>query len=189
MLTRSPITLNAPKIFDPLLSEIGTTLTANLSWLTNAYGMAEKRERIDDGRTVVFPGVYAGANEYVNMLPDEHLKNHCFFEIADGATVDQVSRTKARHGSKFGLIFWFDFQTVYPMDYDEKNIHNVVDDVLAVFRTSSFANGTLKIERYFTEGKNIYKGYTYKEAERNFLLRPYGGFKLEGEITAKIVCP
>ena len=183
----TPIVLTDPKGIDLALFEIQTKLTGatGLDWLTNAYGKAEYKKEVEGNNNVVYPAVYAGNREYLKLFPDSHLGNFCFFIIEDNEEILTQSLKNRELKSNLSLIFWFDFDTVYPFPLipDEYSVENVKDQVSTFFKQNVFINSAFEWNNNYQKGNNIYDGFTDKEIDNQFLMRPYGGFRLEGTIT------
>lgn len=178
MLNPTIQTLVNPELIDLALQEIQTNLMSSLSWLTYAYGKAERRI-YDKG--IVAPAVYVGNEEYLKLFPDEHLGCFSFFIVKDGSDF-LVDRQAIEGNAEFSLVVWFDFTKVFPDDHDQRNTRNVIKLVTDVFRTKSFRYSSVLFESVFEDGNNIYKGFSDKEIENQFLMRPFGGFRLQGKI-------
>ena len=183
-----------PQLIDIALLQLQTELTTGLSWLTAAYGKAQRLiERNTSGKRIYFPGVYAGAKEYLKVFPDSHLGNFCFFEVPDGN--ERVLWNKNHYNwltSDFGLIFWFDFRDVYPSpaDWTLHTIENVKSEVLRVLTTTTYSNLSITdITTFSEQADNIYRSYTHNEISEQFLMRPYGGFRINGTMRYKEKCP
>lgn len=170
-----------PQLIDKAFEEIRSVLTASLPWLNYAFGKAETRPIYEDGRKEIAPFVYTGGLDYKKLFPDSHLGNFSFFTIKDGHDLD-VERQAIEGDAEFSLIVWFDFRKVFPDDHERRNVRHVINLVLTVFRTSAFGYSSVKMNQVFEDGANIYKGYSDKEIDNQFLMRPYGGFRLSGKI-------
>ena len=150
--------LSCPALIDKALKGIQDHLTAKLSWLNYAFGKSEKQ--IDsDGN--VYPAIYQGFNNYINMLPDSHLGNYCFFEVEDGQDITRLSDYTVndnKYQADFNLIFWFDFREVYE-DHERKTIENVKEDVLAALIAANLYGVSLEVTQIYDRAENIYQGY------------------------------
>lgn len=176
-------TLAEPKMIDLALQEVNTMLTNELSWLNYAFGKCEKRVEEVDNRKVTFPAIHVGQNEYEPLFPDSHKGNFSFFDVPDASEGTIRGRLNTDIKAKFSLIVWFDFDKVYPVNTDQYTTRNVIAQFTELFRTKTF--NLVKFGpsmKYYEEGANIYKGYTDKEIQSQFLMRPFGGFRIEGEI-------
>lgn len=176
-------TLADAKLIDKALLPIQTSLTTKLSWLNHAFGKAQRLKEVVEGKTVIYPGVYVGGEEYLKVFPDSHIGNFTFFDIEDGEELDHKGRGNVDFSVNFGLVVWFDYRTVYQADWQQRTIENVKSEVIDALKTTLLPIGSsLRITRSWERSENIYKGYTDKEIREQFLMRPFGGFKLEGEL-------
>lgn len=161
--------------------ELQVILKGGLPWLKTAYGKAETKVFNDEKQKEVAPAIYSGGNDYQKLFPDEHLGNFSFFNTVDGRET-AFERQGSEGKADFSLIIWFDFKTVYPNTHEQRNVRHVIKQVTDLLRKSALVNSSIRIGKVFEEGKNIYKEYSDKEIETQFLMRPYGGFRLEGLI-------
>lgn len=182
MINPTPIALDQPRMIDQALQELQTVLTTGLSWLTSAYGRAYKLERNDNGRRVAYPGVPGLGTEFVDVRPDEHLGNYSFFDIPDDQDIEDLRGQQSRLTTEFGLVFFFDLRTVYGSDWETRTNENVKADVLQVLRTASTPTAAFRLTRLTDRAENVYRGYTLEEAKEQFTARPYGIFRISGEI-------
>lgn len=180
-----------PVLIDAALLEIQMLLVDKLEWLDHAFGKAKQLKEVRaDKSLVVFPSVYIGQQDYFKVFPDEGIGNFTFFDIEDGETFKQIGRKNADLRTKFGLIVWFDFRNVYPDDWQNKSVENVKAELLTVIRSNPLKSSTIKINRILDRADNVYRGYTHKEIDYQFYMRPFGGFRIEGEINylEKVKC-
>lgn len=189
ILNPSPATITTPVLLDLSLSVIQSVLEAKISWLTTAYGKAEKRERLKAEQRVIYPAIFAGGTDYLTMFPDSHLGNFSYFEIPDGQEIEWNFRRPHSFESDFGLIFWYDFRVVAPLDPTGVTNENVKAEVLGVLGGNTFPGVRVQVNKIFDRSENIYRGYTLSEIDNQFLMRPYGGFRLEGRLSYSASCP
>ncbi len=178
-------TLADATLIDKAFLEIQTSLVAKLDWLDHAFGKAQRLKKMTDGKVVIYPGVYVGQEEYLNVFPDEHIGNFTFFDMEDGEDLDHKGRGNINFTASFGLIVWFDYRKVYPNDWQQRTIENVKAEVIDALKRTLTRQSSITLTRTWERSENIYKGYTNKEVRQQFLMRPYGGFKIEGDITFK----
>ncbi len=185
-------TLVTPTLFDKAFDEIGDVLMTNLTWLANSYRQAEKIPVQREKRVTYEPHVFVGRqnykNEYLNVLPDEHLQNHCFFIIEDGQEITERKGVLGDFFGRYSIIFWWDYRTVYPTDHLQRTIENVKRDILVILAKTAFKTSSITLEKVWTEANNIYRGFETQEAKQQFLMRPYGGLRIEGQIKIKLNC-
>lgn len=180
-------TLDNAKLLDSALSEINTKLSAGLSWLDNTYTKSTRLKKKKDGRPYVYPAVYAGNNEYLDLLPDSHKGNYCFWEIDDPANYTEFDGDLAQVRTNFSLIFWFDFRDVYATDHETRTIENVKADILKVLREMGVSSSFF-ISSVAEQVDNVFAGYTTSPETDPYYMRPYGMLRFEGEIYARESC-
>jgi hypothetical protein len=203
MASINPIepTLIAPVYFDGAFRSIGDQLKTHLSWLTNNYGRAERIPTADaEGRIIHEPLIYVGREngydtDYLNLMPDERLGNHVFFQLEEGQEIDYTLSGVDRIPSTFSMIFWWDYRDIYPSDHKQRSISNVLDEIytaLAKVKTPSFT-----INRQYLEAEGIYRQYNYQgnrgqklnhQMQDQYMMRPYAGCRIEGLIIVKKNC-
>lgn len=177
MINPQPVNLSEPVLIDAVLQKVNTAF-AGLSWLSNAYGRAEKQVKVKNKKEYTYPAVNVGGKEYLTVFPDEHLKNHSFWHIEK----QQLSRDGASISAEFRLIFWYDLRTVYPDDWQTRSNENPKSEVLKLLRQNYPTPSTIELTGFQDEAKEIYAGYSDTQLQTQFLMRPYGGFALTGII-------
>ena len=196
MITNAiPAALTNPVHADLVVSQINTRLAANLAWLTTAYGIAEKREKLEQDATVQFPAIYAPSGaieEYVDLRPDAQLGNYCFWNITN-AHEDRLAGGRL-HLATYGidLTFWYDFRDIYTAtatEYQEHNNRNVMEQVVPLLNRGGFLNGNVEFTAAFERSEQIFAGYTIpEEIKTQYLMRPYGGFRISMTLRARPDC-
>lgn len=177
--------LASAKGIDAALYEIQTKIVVDLQWLNAAYGKAQRLVKMLDRGEYYYPGVYVGAKDYLPVFPDEHLGNFVFFDVQDGETEVYFNQKRAT----VGAVFWFDFTTVYN-DWELRTIENVKHDVEEFFDNVPLKISSIERGPTFERAENIYPGYSHREVQRQFLMRPYGGFRInfDFQFFTKTVC-
>lgn len=180
--------LSTPSALDLGVSQINAKLSSGLSWLTNAYGVSEKRERVDDGSPIQYPAIYGSNNEYVDLRPDSHLGNFCFWILPEyNPTFDPGGNLLSETGS-FSVVFWFDYRLVFTSGADESNnIRNVIEQIYPILIGGGFSNIAIQVQQVVTRSELIYSGYTVPaEVRDQYLMRPYGGLRIDGIFKTRI---
>lgn len=183
-----PITITTPALLDAACNAVALAMRDSLTWLDNAYGRAVKRERMQDGQRVIYPAIYAGGGEYLRLFPDEHLGNFCWMDVQDGYSVDWIARKYWRVRATAGLIVWFDLRSVYPSTYDSNTEENVKSAVLGALRSALSPALRFTVSRAWDRSENIFRGYSLSEVDNQFMMRPYGCFRLDGELVYETAC-
>jgi hypothetical protein len=184
----TPITISGPALLDKAAKAVADILDANLTWLTTAYPKADKRERMKDTQRILYPAVYCGNGEYLSMFPDDALGNFSFLDVQDGYTAEWTPRRIWQVRANAGLVVWFDMRSVYPTTYEQKTPENVKDAVMTALQKKLTPGLRFIINRVWDRTENIYRGYTLSEIDNQFAMRPYGCFRLDGELTYEYHC-
>lgn len=195
MTNPSPYPISPVKIIDAALAQLNTRLTdGSLAWLETAYGQAEKRVKEKEGKNYNYPSVYVGAHgkgDYLDLMPDEHLLGvgaYSFWDVKEPVKIDVWNQDSGQLRFDAGLVVWFDFRKVYPSDWQGRTVWNVVQDVLDVLKyKTGFASIGNELEFYYS-GESIYQRYTHNEIKRQFLMKPYGGFRIDMTIFYQGTC-
>lgn len=178
-----------PQLLDKVIGEVQDALAANLAWLDKAFGRAERVTRQGaDGRVRRLPAVWLSGNDYAEVGPDSGLGNFSFFWVDDPQRVDWEPGMGAGLEAPFSLVFWFDLRRVHGGEAprDKEGMKRQALDLLAGgFRLRS---GRLRVSRVYELAENIYRGFSLDELDNQFLMHPYGGFRLEGTIEASEAC-
>lgn len=195
------MSINAPIIpgavmLDRVLGEIQQGLADGLPWLDAAFGRAQRIVRITaDGKRLTLPNVYCGGwrghgpNDYIEVSPDSHIGNFSFFLVDDPQTLD--TDIWARHiRTPFSLVVWFDLRKVYGEETN-RNIEFLKAQVLRLLEGRdgwTLSDGRVTIGRIFEQNENIYRGFSLQEVDNQYLMHPYGGFRLEGTLEYDELC-
>lgn len=189
-------TLDSPKFLDIAINEINDKLKLKFSWLSEAFGRAERyTETSKDGNykeatgygIIEHPAIYSGNNHYIKLFPDTAIGNFSFV-ISDEFQITERKFQSINGSSDIEFIFWFDFRSVYPNNYETRNVMNVIYDVMKFFNETSFAKSDISVSSYDTRVDEIYKGFSHNEIKDQFSMRPYGCFKIKTKIYLKETC-
>lgn len=178
-----------PALLDRLIGRIQTALVENIGWLDIAYGRAERLTKIlPNGRRIKTPNVYAGGNDYREVSPDASLGNFSFFWLDDPQTVSGQPHRPITIRSPFALIVWFDYRRIYE-DAGTRNREALKRQILDVLNNDlDLRAGRVSVERIYESAENIYRGFTLDEADNQFLMHPFGGFRFEGMLEIEEGC-
>lgn len=176
-----------PVLLDKVLGQLQTALEANVSWLTHAYGKTQRIVKRIQGRDYYMPAIYTGDTEYLSMLPDARLGNFSFFDIPDAYRFPEYNRfAPNKFFTPFRLVVWFDERTIWGPGMS--NREQLKMDVLAVLGQVTLSDGGLWVEKVYERHENIYRGYSLSEVDTQYLMVPYGGFAVEGELELSEEC-
>lgn len=187
--------IDNPVMLDKVLGEIQTGLVLTLPWLDVAFGKCQRLTRNIEGRRIVTPNVYCGGwnghgpDDYIEVSPDSKIGNFSFFDIDDPQTID-VGPWARTVTAPFGLIVWFDLRRVYGVA-DNRNTEYLKAQVLRVLNGRDgwhLATGRITVARIYERAENIYRGYSLQEVDNQFLMHPFGGFRIDGTLMFDELC-
>ena len=176
-----------PALIDKTIEKIQDFLAANIGWLDHAFGRAERLVTLRDKSEWYYPGVYVGDGEYLNVLPGQGLGNRTFFIVSDPAVVDTSGRL-VYLTSTVGLVCWYDLSTIYP-DASRRNTEAVKWKLLKSLDRMMRPSGIwITISRTYDLAENIFKEYSLREVDSQYLMQPYGGVRIEMSLKYREEC-
>lgn len=174
-------------LFDRVIQSVQDAL-GDVAWLDHIFGRSERLVRMKDGRKYFTPNVYIGKDDYMSLLPDNtDLGNYCFFVMDEPQTVSVPMGIQNRVKSPFSLIVWYDLRTVGATD-DDRNTEKIKEQVLKAMRRGWIKAGNVTIERIYERAENVFNGYSLDEVDNQFLMSPFAGFRLTGEMIIDEEC-
>ena len=179
-----------PYLFDKVIEEIQHSLKANLPWLDVAYGRSERLVKTINGRRYYTPNVYVGRGEYDSLLPDDRRGCYSFFVMSEPQQVKQQVQTEVRIKAPFSLIVWADMRSVERIMHlpDERNTEYIKEAVLSVLNTTLTRRGSFDVQAIYERAENVFQGFTLDEVDNQFLMSPFAGFRLVGEMIVTNDC-
>lgn len=167
-------------LIDKAIDELSTHLMLNLPWLSNAFGKAYKLVKVIENREISYPAIYMGNNEYSSVLPNEALGNYVFFEIRDPQNISTINIGKIGLEVNVALVFWYNQSRIF----GNTNFNYTEDIKQAILTTlnmpSVITSGRFTMETLQEEPSNIFKGYSIKQIDTQYLMYPYAGLRVEG---------
>lgn len=180
IIEKIPIIQN-PQLLDKVIGDIQTGLASNIGWLDHSFGKAQKLIKDINGKKYYTPNVYAGGNEYLEVSPDAKIGNFSFFQIDDPQYMEWQPKIRGALRTYYSLIFWFDLRTI--PGAENRNTEFVKAEVLKVLNGGFWLkSGRINVSRIYEQAENIYKGYSLDEVDNQFLMHPFAGFRLYGEL-------
>lgn len=178
--------VNTPELVDLAILPVREILALKLHWLDWSFGKAITI--VGESPTYKLektPTVFAGKNEYFNVLPNDKLGNFCFFKIHDPQIVDYQRTRAGKIELQISVIFWVDTETI--AGADNRNTEAIKKQILEAFG-HPLRSGRLTIEKIYEEPENIYPGYSLDVRENQFSTHPYYSVRFEGVLTNLQLC-
>ena len=177
-----------PVMIDRVLACLQDSLVNNIGWIDYAFGRAQRLVTRIEHKDHYYPGVYIGGNEYLNVLPGQGLGNRTFFMVDDPQTIDFNQRRYNTIRSPFSLVLWYDLTTILK-DTKERNTEEIKRQILRVLTDAVLPGGSrIELARMYETAENIFKGYSLKEIDTQFLMHPFAGLRIEGTLIYREEC-
>jgi len=175
-----------PYLFDKPIQYLQDAL-GTLSWLHHIFGRSERLVQMQDGRKYFTPNVYRGNNEYISLLPDNTaLGNYCFFVLDEPQVVSVPMGIQNRLRAPFSLIVWVDMRRVE--NNDARNTEYVKEQILKTIRKAFIRHGAVELQKVYERAENVFEGYSLDEVDNQFLMQPFAGLRITGELIVDEEC-
>lgn len=178
-----------PVLFDKLINQINIALVAGLPWLSNAFGRAFTIVKKLDNGEYLEPAIYINNNDYLSVLPSDELGNYSFITIADPQEYDNsVLNSKGVLKAKGSITLWLSLETIFADSslYLSENVKLQILNIIT--KPGILSNGRITLLSIEEKAENIFKQYSIKQIDSQFLIHPYCGFKFNCEFKINEVC-
>ena len=173
-------------LFDKVIQGLQDAL-GELSWLNHIFGRSERLVKMVEGRKYYTPNVYAKNGEYISLVPDNtELGNYCFFVLDEPQVVSVPMGLQNRLKAPFALVVWVDMRTVE--NKDARNTEYVKEQLLKTIRRAWLRHGAVSVERVYQRAENVFDGYSLDEVDNQFLMQPFAGLRITGELIVDEEC-
>ena len=171
-----------PHLFDRIIQSLQDGL-GELSWMNHIFGRCERLvKEMPDGRRLYTPNVYMGREEYELLTPDNRrLGNYSFFVMEEPQTVTSPQGVFNRLRSPFSLIVWVDMREV-ERTTDTRDTERVKEDIIKAVRRAWLRHGAVTLDRVYERAENVFHGFSLDETDNQFLMAPFYGLRLTGEM-------
>ena len=170
-------------LFDKPIQAIQDAL-GSLTWLNHIFGRSERLVQMQNGRRVFTPNVYLGKNEYIPLLPDNtKLGNYCFFILDEPQVVGVSMGIQNRLHAPFSLVDMRKVET-----NDARNTEYVKETLLKTVRSAFHRHGSVELSKVYQRAENVFEGYSLDEVDNQYLMQPFAGFRITGELFVDEEC-
>lgn len=182
--------MSEPYLLDTVIAELQQGLKDNLPWLDYAFGRAQRTSKEINGRPYIFPSCFSGGIEYTDVSPSGSLGNFSFVHVEEPQEVEWQHSQLPSVTVPISLIFWYDFRRMDSVWQVERNTEAVKNDILKALSVGIYLRaGRLTLHKIYEQAENIYSDYPgVRELDNQFLMHPYGGIRIEGEIKLWAQC-
>lgn len=191
MSIKPPTIINPtnPAIVDSVLIDFNKKMLTRLDWLTGAYGKAQVLNRLDEKkRSIKYPAIYTGnGSEYISVLPKEAYGNFSFWDMQEAYEIDWIDNQMQVIEAKFGLVVWLNINQVLEAD-EKRNLESIKEEVMDCFIKNRVLNARIKLTGITEKNEEIYKGYSIKEVEQQYLMHPFAALRFNGKMRIEKLC-
>lgn len=182
MMDRVPIKTD-PRLFDVTAAQVQRALASGCPWLDHVFGLCERTTDMKENKRFNSANLYIGNQQYAQIMPCDELGNFSFMYLRDPQTLGR--RDAKLVTSPFSLIVWYNMEKM-SFPYDERNREAVKAQVLAILEQAHF--GCLTLGRIYERPENVFSDFSYDYVNNQFLMSPYAGFRIDGEMSARVPC-
>lgn len=182
----SVITIANPISLDKAIQQVQASL-GSLAWLQKVFGRARIHPRKDAKNEMRRePMVYQGKGEYYPVLANDALQSYSFFRVKGAREFDDVGNHNLAvwETANLDLIVWGNLKAI-----DSTKDYIFTDELIEDVKALLMVEPCCDIVRVWDEDmREIYKGYTLKEDQRDLILYPYFAFKIELVLKYEMSC-
>ena len=177
------VTKHNPKMFDKAVLPIQNALASAFPWLDHVIGICETLIDKKDNKPFKSANYYIGGGQYEQIMPCEELGNFSFFYLRDPQVT--MAKDKSLIKSPISLVVWYNVAEV-SSEYDERNREQIKGQILGVLDSLHLPYFT--ITKIWENPTNVFTDFSYDQAENQFLMHPFAGLRIDGEIIARLEC-
>jgi len=160
------------KGIDKKLQDIASHMT-ELTWLSYAFGLANRDVSFRDGKEFVIPTCYQDINskDALSVMPSDLYPAFSFWTKEPEAEFDENS---ARIMYQVSCIFFCDLKHIAPTNNYKLTKSKIREDILRFFRVHENAGfGQLTITSLIDDDiAQIYKGFTLSQLDNKYRMLP-----------------
>lgn len=175
------------KLFDLAFAQINVQLRYKFPWLRHAYGKAQTIVNATGTGPKRFPAIYAGGSgeHYKSMAPDCADRVFSFFIISDPQKVDNAPGRGANITARVSQVIWFNY---HDMPGDMQSIEDIKAEFISFYTKQLRVDFDLTLTEIHETAAAIYREYSIREFKDQYLMRPYGGLRLDFILKIKEPC-
>lgn len=182
-----------PQIVNPVLEakvaqDFQNIFKNNLTWLENSYALVRTGVHgLSEQKEWRYPQVYAGLSgkpaEYYDLQPNDKLRSFSFIDIEGPYDFDPVEESVTFDMS---ATFWVNLAKIDGRNYDYTS--ELISNVLRYMRKNQIYDSRIKDIRVEKRPELIFNKYSFEQKATQFLMYPYGAFKIFFKITDDADC-
>lgn len=173
MSSKTPTTSIAGlKGIDKRLQDVASHM-GDLTWLSYAFGLANRDVSYKDGKEFIFPSAYQDINakDPISMMPSDLYAAFSFWTKEPESEFDENA---SRMMYQVSCIFFCDLRKIAPTNNFKLTKSKIREDILRFFRTHENAGfGQLTITSLIDDDiTGVYKGFTLSQIDNKYRMLP-----------------
>jgi hypothetical protein len=149
-----------------IASHMPSTATGGLSWLTHAFGLADRMVEFRDGKEFVYPAVFQDINskDQHSCMPNDIPDAFCFWVKED---MKISNNNPARSYYKISCIFFMDLRQIDPLTNFKITKTKIRQDILEFFRVHHYSGfGVITPAGIIDDDiTQVYKGFSVNQLD------------------------
>jgi hypothetical protein len=179
MLDAAPLAITNPQLAQAPVATLLEHFAANLSWLSDAYGLVQTGT-VNDGKSKI-PQLYRqdGGLDHIDVYPNDQMKSLLFFERNGSSSIEWTDslHLAGEWTHSYAAVMWLNLPLIDPnRDYD------FTEELLQDFLVNGLLNSPLGVGLEFDEAEQrserIFSRYTNWPTEKQLLMWPFSGFRV-----------
>lgn len=183
MIPRIP-TKSSPQMADAAVEKIQKYLATAIPWLDHVFGICERQISVKDGVKFISANAFVD-NRYIQVMPCGELGNFCFFSMRDPQSFGRKDIDVLY--LPFSLIFWYNVDKCSSSP-DKRNLEAIKAQIMAAVSGASELGLIYSLGRVYNKVESIFNDYTYDVTTNQYMMHPYSGVRVDGELRVEVPC-
>lgn len=168
---RTIVAITTPKLLEPKVAKLGTSLLADISWLNKSLGIAQRKVAMIGDGAYYYPAVYAGGGETLPAYPLSEWGNYVWFDVPEPYEVTHSAPGRLLLEVKFGVVVFVNLHTAFPSEAGLGLEAAKEAVMLSLSYNCTVVNVTDNWE-------DVFPNYSLHQLELQYMDYPYGCFRV-----------
>lgn len=180
MSYKSPVeTITEWKDLDYKLQELSADIKSKLTWLSYAFGLADRTVETRDEKPYIFPTIYQDSNarDPISLMPSDLY--HAFgFWVAGDWTRPEYNFS--RIWTEVSFILFCDLRNIAPNTNYKLTKTKIRQDIIEAFRQNQYAGYGVLIHKELIDDDitRVYDGFTVEQIDNKYKMLPKYALRL-----------
>ena len=172
------------KGIDKKLQDISSHMSA-LTWLTYAFGLADRMVETRDNNDYIFPACYINnTKDPIDVMPSDNYKAFCFWTKDSEGTFD-YDKGPARIYYEVSCIFYVNLERVDATANFKETKTKIRQDIMTFFnREVNKGIGVLRMNSIVDDDiTEVYEGFSMEQLDNKFKMLPKYALRVDFELS------